>query len=160
MAAAATDRPREGARYRVPGATSALFVMPIRFPCLVLPAALMLAAPCAGAQQGPAPTTPEPVYFEFQVENPAELAPGSCSPGIPRKVTSNPSRQGEVQVQFVVDTTGRADKSTVKVLLATHTELEEAVRKAIPCMRFRAATIDGRPVRQLVQQPFAFVLPR
>ena len=125
--------------------------------------ALLFAAPAIGArtlgaQQGPAASTEEPVYLEFQVEKAAEIAPRSCSPGIPRKVAGGPG-WAEVQVQFVVDTTGRADTKSLKVLKATRPELEESVRKAIPCMRFRAASIDGRHVRQLVQQPFAFVLP-
>ena len=127
---------------------------------LALPIALLLVAPAARAQQGPAPAAEEPVYLEFQVEQPAALAPGSCSAKIPDRVRSNPSRNGEVLVEFVVDTTGRADPKTVKVLGATHTELEQAVRKSIPCKRFRAASIDGRPVRQLVQQSIQFTLPR
>lgn len=70
------------------------------------------------------------------------------------------ARHGEVEVQFVVDSSGRADEATLEVLAATHAELEESVRRALPCMRFRPATVDGRPVRQLVEKPFSFILPR
>ena len=137
---------------------SASRIMPIRLPRLALPVALLLAAPAAGAQQGPATSTETPVYLEFQVERPAEGAPGGCYPAMPKRVNSDGSQHGEVLVEFVVDTVGRADTASLKMLKATHPELGQAVRKAIPCMRFRPAAIDGRPVRQLVQQSFGFKL--
>ena len=119
-------------------------------PLLSLAAGLLVAAPTLGAQQGPSSPPAEQVYFEFQVERPATTLPGGCSPVIPK------GHDGEVQVQFVVDSLGKPEPGSVKVLLASHPSLEKAVRKAIPCMRYRAASIDGRPVRQLVQQSFSF----
>jgi protein TonB len=37
---------------------------------------------------------------------------------------------------------------------------EQAVRSALPNMRFLPAEIGGRKVKQLVQQPFVFALQR
>jgi TonB family protein len=63
---------------------------------------------------------------------------------------------GGVLMQFVVDTTGRVDPRTIAVLRSTHPLFALAVRQALPNMKYRPATIDGRRVRQLVQEPFAF----
>ena len=63
-------------------------------------------------------------------------------------------------VQFVVDTAGRVETSTFKVLRQSHNEFEAAVRGALPKMRFLPAELKGRRVRQLVQQPFVFALAR
>ena len=66
--------------------------------------------------------------------------------------------EGEALVQFIVDTTGRAELGSFKVLRASHDAFGQAVRTALPRMRFLPAEIGGRKVRMLVQQPFAFAL--
>ena len=63
-----------------------------------------------------------------------------------------------VLATFVVDTTGRADPSSFKVLRATHQLFEKAVRDALPRMRFIPAEVGGKKVKQLVQQPFSFAI--
>lgn len=96
-------------------------------------------------------------YFEFQVEKPVSQAPNSAQPAYPDLLRSA-GIEGDVLATFVVDTTGRADVSTFKVLRATHQQFEKAVRDALPRMRFIPAEVGGRKVRQLVQQPFAFAI--
>jgi hypothetical protein len=61
-----------------------------------------------------------------------------------------------VLVQFVVDTIGRADTTTYRVIKASHTEFAQAVRTALPGFRFTPAQLHGRKVRQMVHQPFDF----
>jgi protein TonB len=61
-----------------------------------------------------------------------------------------------VLAQFVVDTTGRAETNTFKVLKSDHDQFTQAVRNALPGMRFYPAEVGGRKVKQLVQQPFVF----
>jgi len=68
--------------------------------------------------------------------------------------------EGEVLAQFVVDTTGRADMSTFKVLKSSHELFTQSVRNVLPQMRFYAAEIGGRKVKQMVQQPFTFALTK
>jgi protein TonB len=68
--------------------------------------------------------------------------------------------EGEVLAQFVVDTTGRADMSTFKVLKSTHDLFTQSVRTALQEMRFVPAEIGGRKVMQMVQQPFTFALSK
>lgn len=67
---------------------------------------------------------------------------------------------GRVEVEFVVDATGHPRMDTFGVVHSTHPELVQAVRLALSAERqeFAPATLDGRPVAQLVQQPFEFRL--
>jgi TonB family protein len=98
-------------------------------------------------------------YFEFQVEKQVTTAPGSAQPKYPAMLKSA-NVQGEVLAQFVVDTTGRADMSTFKVLKSTHDLFTQSVRATLQDMRFVPAEIGGRKVRQMVQQPFTFALSK
>lgn len=96
-----------------------------------------------------------PAYFEFQVEKPALAKPGNPPPRYPAHLRER-SVSGEVLAQFVVDTTGRAEMRTFKVLKASHEDFVKAVREAVPRMRFIPAEIAGCRVRQIVQLPFGF----
>lgn len=101
----------------------------------------------------------EPPYFEFQVHAPAQARPSSGVPRYPDALRAA-GVEGEVLVQFVVDTAGLAEPGSVQVLKSTHALFSQAVTAAIPAMRFEPARLDGRHVRQLVQQPFSFALAR
>ena len=98
-------------------------------------------------------------YFEFQVEKPVSQIPGTGSPRYPDALRSS-GVEGEVQAQFVVNEDGRAETSTFKVLKATNDLFASAVRSALPNMRFYAAEVGGKKVKQLVQQSFQFKLDR
>jgi TonB family protein len=98
-------------------------------------------------------------FFEFQVEKPATQLPASGVPKYPAALRAA-HVEGEVQAQFVVNENGKADPSTVKVLLTTNELFSAAVRSAVPEMRFSAAEVGGRSVKQLVQQSFQFKLDR
>ena len=68
--------------------------------------------------------------------------------------------EGNVMVQFVVDTTGRVDMSSIKVIASTHALFTDAVRDALARFRFRPAELAGRHVEALAQMPFDFRLKR
>ncbi len=115
-----------------------------------------------GIAKGVVGGTPQPIkddqpYFEFQVEK--QVAPHSGNPG-PRypDMLRSANVEGEVLAQFVVDTTGRADMSTFKVLKSSLDLFTNAVRATLPNMRFYPAEIGGRKVKQLVQMPIQFTL--
>ena len=55
--------------------------------------------------------------------------------------------EGEVLAQFVVDTTGRAEMSTFKVLKSTHDLFTESVKASLPNMRFEPALVGGHAVK-------------
>jgi protein TonB len=109
-----------------------------------------------GVEGGKAPIvqTDQP-YFEFQVEKPVVQAPGSPTPRYP-DMLRQAGVEGEVLAQFVVDTTGRAEAGSLKILKSSHDLFAQAVKNALPQMRFIPAEVGGRRVKQLVQQPFSF----
>ena len=58
--------------------------------------------------------------------------------------------------QYVVTASGEIDASTFKVLTSDDPAFADAVRAALPSMRYLLALVDSRPVKQLIQAPFAF----
>ena len=104
-------------------------------------------------------STGEQTYFEFQVEKPVRQAPGSAVPRYPPELKAT-GVEGEVVVQFVVDTLGAPALTTFRVLKSSHGEFTEAVKAALPGMTFVPAELRGRKVRQLVQQPFVFAIQK
>jgi protein TonB len=97
------------------------------------------------------------VYFDFQTEKPVMQAPNSASPAYP-DILRQAGVEGEALVSFVVDTSGRVDPATFKVIRATHDLFAAAVKNVLPRMRFIPAELGDRKVRQLVQQPFSFAI--
>ncbi len=75
-----------------------------------------------------------------------EYPPALARAGIP----------GRVEVQYVVDTTGVVEPSSVRVLGSTHPAFEAAARASVTASRFRPARLHGRTVRQLVRQALTF----
>lgn len=95
-------------------------------------------------------------YFELEVERPAELRADTLqrAPGAPR-----PARRGQVLAQFVVDSTGRPDVRSGKILITPGPTFTAAVCAELPELRFRPALLGGRPVSQFVQRFFEFRKP-
>ena len=98
-------------------------------------------------------------YFEFQVEKQVSPYPGNPAPRYPDMLRSA-NVEGEVLAQFVVDTTGRADMGSFKVLKSTHDLFTNAVKASLPNMKFYPAEVGGKKVKQLVQMPFQFNLTK
>ena len=115
-----------------------------------------------GTSKGVEGAPPAPIvdanqtYFEFQVEKPV-VALNNAQPNYPGMLQSQ-GVGGQVIAQFVVDTTGRVDVSTFKVIESSHELFTSAVKATLPRMRFQPAEVGGRKVKQLVQQPFVFNL--
>jgi len=98
-------------------------------------------------------------YFDFQVEKPVAPIPGTGAPRYP-DILRSAGVEGEVLAQFVVDTLGRVEISSYKVIRTSHELFAASLRAALPAMRFMPAEVGGRKVKQLVQQPFVFALQR
>lgn len=96
-------------------------------------------------------------YFDFQVEKPAVMAPGSKGPTYPPSLREA-RVEGMVLAQYVVNPDGKADMSTFKVLRTADPLFAEAVRASLVEMQFIPAMVGGRAVKQLAQQPFQFSL--
>jgi len=91
----------------------------------------------------------------LEVDSAAARYDDSAAPPYPPAMLEK-KIEGSVGVQYVVDTTGRADPGSIIVLSSTHEDFAQSVRTTLPIMRFRPALMNGRKVRQLVQQLFAF----
>jgi TonB family protein len=119
--------------------------------------------PVAGpALFGGGSTVPNGTYPTFradQVEKQVSLIPGSPSPAYPDALRMA-GKEGRVVARFVVDEAGRVEEKTVRFVRSDNVLFDEAVRSALPRMRFAAAEIAGRKVRQLVEMPFVFALSR
>ena len=115
--------------------------------------------PKASVIERPAPAVAQGPYFEFQVEQPVVPAAGTGYPRYP-DVLRRAGIEGEVLAQFIVGPDGRAEVESFKVLKTSDARFSQAVRNALPQMRFRAARVGDRSVRQLVQQPFTFSITK
>ena len=113
------------------------------------------------AQETQAPSREVPsedsVYSILDVEKAATRIAGSAAPIYPPDLLRD-GTEGSVLVRFVVDTLGRSDSGSIEVLTSTHSAFTKSVRHAVPRMTFSPATVDGRKVRQLVEQRFGFRL--
>lgn len=108
---------------------------------------------------GPVGSDNNTTYYEFQVEKTAVQDPNSPKPQYP-EILRSAGVEGEVEAQFVVDTNGRADVGSFKILRSTNDLFASAVRSVLPHLRFLPAEVGGRKVRQLVQLPFSFSISR
>ena len=60
----------------------------------------------------------------------------------------------EVLLKFIVDTAGRVDLTTVKVMKSERAAATRRLEKALPSLEFEPAIREGCRVRQVVQRPF------
>jgi protein TonB len=108
---------------------------------------------------GTGPVNVDQPFFDFQVEKPALAREGNPSPRYPSMLQSS-GVEGEVLVQFVIDTTGRADMKSFKVLKSSNDLFTQSVRSVLPEYRFYPAETGGRKVKMYVQMPFTFKINR
>ncbi len=97
------------------------------------------------------------VYSILEVDETALRMDGSAAPVYPPEMLRD-GVAGRVLVQYVVDTTGRADLMSVEVIQASDPAFVRSVREALTGMRFTPAMIRGQRVRQVVEQNFEFKL--
>ena len=114
-------------------------------------------------EKGTPPTQPEQapiplgdsIMTEIQVDSAVVRYEDSAAPPYPESLLKK-RIEGSVIVQYVVDTTGRADTATFRIVWATHTDFATSVKRTLPLMRFHPAIMNNHRVAQLVQQPFVF----
>jgi TonB family protein len=125
------------------------------------------AAPEPVVGQSSEPGTGEPGFSDpyngalgtSEVDLAAALMPRSPLPRYPEALRQM-RLEGAARARFVVGTDGRVEMSTLVILDASHPAFAEALRAALPRMRFRAARIGSQRVRQLVEFPVGFKLER
>lgn len=122
-------------------------------------------APAVGGEGGdPAATNGstgagnEP-YFPDEVEKAARPIGRQREPRYPDLLRAQ-RIEGQVIVTYVVDSLGRVEPASIRMVESAHALFEPAVRQAVMATRFRPAEWRGRKVRQLVQQSYVFTLMR
>jgi TonB family protein len=108
---------------------------------------------------GPPPrlSLPDTAFSVLEVDEIVERYEGSAAPIYPRDLIAT-GTEGQVLAIYVVDTTGRVDTTTIRVVQSDDPRFTESVRTALGEMRFRPAKRGGKAVRQLVEQRFRFQL--
>lgn len=121
-------------------------------------------APVAGEPGDPSPLdsvipgrllATETALSEVEVDSMVERDPNSAAPRYPEALLAK-NIEGSTFVHYVVDTLGRVDTTTIRVIRTTAPDFAVSVRAALAEMRFRPAIQASRKVRQWVEQNFAF----
>jgi protein TonB len=122
-------------------------------------ASVELGLPASTRPGGGLASPTDGIYAASSVERAAMPRDGNPAPVYPPALRAA-SLEGSVVARFVVDTTGRAEPQSIVLLDATHPLFAEAVRHALLRSRYVPAMLGDRPVRQLVEQRFAFSMSR
>lgn len=117
------------------------------------------AVPAVPTLKVPESALPDNAYSVLDVDSAAVRDPDSAAPAYP-SVMMLKGIAGHATMRFVIDSTGMIDLSTVTLLDASHAEFVQAVREAMPKMRFHPAKMGLQAVRQLAEQLFKFELKK
>jgi TonB family protein len=89
---------------------------------------------------------------------PVPLTPGCLQPDH-SEILRRPGIPGRVIVRFVVDTSGRVDSSSIRLVSSTQPLLEAPAREALSTCRYRPGQRAGRTVRVLLEAWVRFTRP-
>lgn len=91
-------------------------------------------------------------YVESEVEQRAQQLPAMVQPRFPLI-------NGALRAQFVVDSSGRGDERTLRLLDLTSPRLVRPLRRWLGRKSFSPARIGNRPVAQCVEMSFKIEVP-
>ncbi len=111
-----------------------------------------VAPSCGNCASEAAPATT--VFTEASVDEPVGIV-RQAVPEFPPLLKAA-AVTGTATIEFVVDTLGRAEPASIRVVEATHPAFGASAGSAIALGRFRPARVKGIPVRQLVRQVVRF----
>ena len=106
---------------------------------------------------GPPPGDGQP-YVPSAVDELPEVLAGPV-PFYPERLRQA-GIEGQVVVEIVVDTLGRAEPGSIRVVTTPHPGFVEPAKDYVRGALFRPARVNGRAVRVLVRLPIAFKLQR
>jgi hypothetical protein len=117
--------------------------------CASAPRAANRGASCPLTQSDSAYLARGPVYRECAVDIKARKIPDRS------RVDFTPPRAGAtscyaVEVELVVDSLGKPETETARVVRSTDRTFADAVMQTVRDWRYEAAMLDHRPVRQIV----------
>ena len=127
----------------------ALAILPVFF-LVVHHAALAQKAHghCSGGKLDSLWLAAGPVYRDCEVDRKAELR--GNAPRLNYTPPLDGPRCRQVELEFVVDTLGQPELSTLRTRSANAPSFEDAVREVVPSLHYLPARLADRPVRQLV----------
>lgn len=102
--------------------------------------------------------TPDQVFLESVVEERPEVLSGP-QPQYP-DLLRQAGIQGRVVVQAIVDTSGRAEPPSVKVIQSPNPGFDQPAKNYVLRALFRPARVHGRAVRVLINLPIDFRIKR
>jgi TonB family protein len=102
----------------------------------------------------PSPYVPDTAFSVLEVDEMVRYE-SSAAPIYPKELLAI-GAEGLVRAEYVVDTSGQVDTTTIRVMHSDDPRFTASVRTALGGMRFRPAKRAGKTVRQLVQQKFRF----
>jgi len=111
-----------------------------------------------GVEGGTGPVVTDQPYMEAVVEERPETIAGTCVPPRYPPVLQQAGMQGRVMIEFIVDTLGRAERGSLRVVNSFHPLAESPARETVTSCRFRPGRIQGRAVRVRVQIPINFTI--
>lgn len=97
--------------------------------------------------------------LQLPVERPAVALNSNPRPEYPESLRLA-HVEGDVRMQFLVDTTGAPDLRSARVLRSTNELFTNAVRSVLPRLRFLPAESGGNKVAVVAEQTFSFVIAR
>ena len=109
-----------------------------------------------GVVGGTGPVDLAQVFAEAVVDEPPERI--SSPPLEYPRMMRQAGIEGNVVLQAVVDTTGRVEAGSVRVMSSTHKSFESSARTLLAKSLFRPGRVRGTPVRVLIQIPVTFNL--
>jgi protein TonB len=110
-----------------------------------------------GLSTGIVPTSDQ-VFLEAVVEEKPEVLSGP-RPQYP-EMLRQAGVQGRVIVQAVIDTTGRAIPSSLKIMQSPHAGFDQNAKSYVMQALFRPGRVSGRAVKVLVNVPIDFRLTK
>jgi len=92
-----------------------------------------------------------PVFRDCNVDRPARfLNNAGARPNLPSSAASMRSACYSADLEFVVDSTGRPETATARLVRTNNQDFAQAVLETIGVWRYEPALRDGTPVRQIV----------
>jgi TonB family protein len=101
----------------------------------------------------------DPLCSTRHVEKQARIRGESPHPAYPADL-QRAGVSGQAVLEFTIDTAGRVDPASIRLVSSTDPRFAAASRQALSQIEFQPARVDGRRVQSIVQMPFMFNIPR
>lgn len=116
--------------------------------------ALTAERPGSGVPGAGPPAASDPVPGAHEVDEPAAVV-SQPAPRYPPALRLA-QVEGRVLLEFIIDTTGRVERGSLRVIESSQPGFEASARETLERSLFRPGRVAGRPVRQRTLQSVAF----